>query len=222
MQWIKQYQFFLFDFDGVLVDTEPLHYEAYALMCRKRGIPWTWSYEQYCIEAHGEAQSIKNALLRECPDLFGQGLSWELLAAEKKEVYTEFLSSRSLTLMPGVKDVLHALDRNNCPRCVVTNSSREDVEKIKKVLPALQSIPYWITRNDYALPKPSPEGYRKAIAHYALPEWKMIGFEDSYKGFKALSQTPAHPVLLCPATRDYISACLAMGGEHFESFGEII
>jgi len=222
MQWIKRYQFFLFDFDGVLVDTEPLHYEAYAQMCQKRGIPWIWSFEQYCIEAHGEAQGIKNALLREFPDLFQQGASWEDLAGEKKKIYTEFLRTRPLKLMPGVEDVLHALDRNNCVRCVVTNSSREDVEEIKKNLPILQSIPYWITRNDYALPKPSPEGYRKAIAQYALPEWKMIGFEDTYKGFKALSQTPAHPVLICPAMRDHVSACLAMGGEHFESFEKII
>ena len=124
--------------------------------------------------------------------------------------------------MPGVEDVLHALEQKSCPRCVVTNSSREDVEEVKKFLPVLQSIPHWITPNDYALPKPSPEGYRKAIAQYALPEWKMIGFEDTYKGFKALSQTPAHPVLICPATRDHVSSCLAMGGTNFNLLKKLL
>jgi len=218
MQWIEQFQFFLFDFDGVLVDTEPLHYEAYAQMCQKRGIPWTWSFEQYCKEAHGQAQGIKKALYAQCPDLLQQGPAWEVLAGEKKEIYTDFLSKRPLKLMPGVEDVLCALERNHSPRCVVTNSSSGDVEKIKNLLPVLQSIPHWITRKDYEHPKPSPEGYRKAIAHYASPEWKMIGFEDTYKGFLALSQTPAYPVLICPAFRDHISTCCALGGEHFESF----
>ena len=221
MQWIEQFQFFLFDFDGVLVDTEPLHYEAYAQMCHNRNIPWTWSYEQYCKEAHGEAQGIKKALLKQFPDLFQQGLVWDVLVAEKKEIYTAFLSTRPLKLMPGVKNVLDALARNDCSCCVVTNSFLGDVEKIKKTLPVLQSIPHWITRKDYDHPKPSPEGYRKAITQYASSEWKIIGFEDTYKGFKALSQTSAHPVLVCPAFRSHVSTCLALGGEHFESFETI-
>ena len=37
MQWIHDFQLFLFDFDGLLVDTEHLHYQAYVNMLSKHG-----------------------------------------------------------------------------------------------------------------------------------------------------------------------------------------
>ena len=35
MDWIKKYQLFLFDFDGLLVNTEEMHFLAYKQMCEK-------------------------------------------------------------------------------------------------------------------------------------------------------------------------------------------
>jgi beta-phosphoglucomutase len=210
MKWMERFQLFLFDFDGVLVDTEPLHYEAYRRACLKQGIEWGFSFERYCKEAHGEAQGIKKALVGLFPEI-----GWESIAAEKKRAYVELIGTQSLGLMPGVQAVLEALQGRQS--CVVTNSSREHVEAIKKFLPILQTIPHWLTRDDYQLPKPSPEGYLKAIERYALGG-NSIGFEDSFKGFKALCQTSAVPVLICPPHRDHVAACCAMGGHHFASF----
>ncbi len=223
MQWIEQFQLFLFDFDGVLVDTEPLHYAAYEQVCLKRGIPWVFNFEQYCKEAHGESQGIKKAIYREFPELATQGTPWDVVAAEKKEAYTELLKNRPLALMPGVEQLLEILQSQRRLSCVVTNSSSEHVDRIKESLQVLKCIPHWITRDDYQHPKPSPEGYLKAIERYASvkDQSKVIGFEDTFKGFKALSQTPARAVLICPSYREHVSACLAMGGCHFESFETI-
>jgi beta-phosphoglucomutase len=221
MKWIDQFQLFLFDFDGVLVDTEPLHYAAYADMCLRRGIPWKWNFEQFCVHAHGEAQGIKKALYKEFPELLAQEPNWDVLAGEKKKIYTALLQSRPLVLMPGVERLLQELQNQKRMHCVVTNSSREHVEIIRNSLPILQKIPHWLTRDDYILPKPSPEGYMKAITLYGSDNGLSIGFEDTFKGFKALSQTPAHPVLICPAYREHVADCLALGGQHFESFEAI-
>jgi beta-phosphoglucomutase len=220
MNWVNHFQFFLFDFDGVLVDTEHLHYAAYAQMCQKRGFEWNWSFEQYCMQAHGEAQGIKIALYREFPALFQQESNWEVLASEKKKIYSELIEAQGVRFMPGVEKLLHHLHASQKAHCVVTNSSKQDVDRIKRHLP-LHTIPFWITREDYSLPKPSPEGYDKAIAQYATPNDSIIGFEDTFKGFKALSQTRAQAVLICPSFRAHIAQCLKMCGKHFESFETI-
>lgn len=217
MQWIEQFQFFLFDFDGVLVDTEPLHYEAYRQVFLDRGIPWPFDFEQYCTAALAASQGLKKALLTQLPDL-----DWDAVSVEKKHNYWEMLQAKPLMLMPGVERILQALQTHKCISCVVTNSYRNQVEAIKEKIPLLQSIPHWMTREDYEHPKPSPEGYLKAIDRFApTPECKVVGFEDSLKGFEALSQTRARAILICPAHRTHVSTCLAMGGEHFTSFEAI-
>lgn len=221
MQWIERFHLFLFDFDGVLVNTEPLHYAAYAKLCDQRELKWTWSFEEYCAYAHGESQGIKHALYREFPELLKQEPHWEALATEKKKIYNALLETQSLKLMPDVAELLHVLQEQKKMRCVVTNSSRESVEKIKASLPILDTIPHWLTREDYTHPKPSSEGYRKAIALCGSPKEGIIGFEDTLKGFKALSETSARAVLLCPAYCKHVAECIAMGGHHFESFKTI-
>lgn len=155
MDWINLFQFYLFDFDGVLVDTEPLHYAAYETVCHKWNIPWKYGFEQYCNAAHGESLGFKKLLFSDYPELVEQGPSWDLIAKEKKEIYTELLKTSALKLMPGVEQLLAALQEQNLPSCVVTNSPRAHVEMIKELLPALRSIPHWITREDYENPKPS-------------------------------------------------------------------
>lgn len=214
---MEQFQLFLFDFDGVLVDTEPLHYEAYRQVFLNRDIPWPFDFEQYCIVALGASQGVKKSLCKQFPEL-----DWEAVAAEKKHIYMEFLKNKPLMLMPGVERILHSLQSQKRVSCVVTNSYREQVETIKEALPVLKSIPYWMTRDDYQLPKPSPEGYLKAIERYApVSDCSVIGFEDSLKGFEALSQTRARAILICPPHRTHVSTCLALGGEHFVSFEAI-
>lgn len=226
MKWIEYFQFFLFDFDGILVDTEPLHYAAYEKTCHQWNIPWKWSFEEYCQVAHHESQGFKKALYREFPLLLEEGPSWDLISESKKEIYIALVHSQSLQLMPGVECLLHALYDKKIPCCVVTNSLREQVEIIKKLQPVLQLIPHWITRDDCQHAKPSPEGYLLAIDRHASQEAisnkRIIGFEDTLKGFIALSQTPAYPVLICPASRSHVAECLALGGQHCASFEEFV
>src|SRR3990172_6839619 len=48
MHWIYQFQLFLFDFDGLLVNTEDLHFAAYQKMCCDRGFELKWDFERFC------------------------------------------------------------------------------------------------------------------------------------------------------------------------------
>jgi beta-phosphoglucomutase len=217
MDWIQDYQLFLFDFDGLLVDTEPLHYASYAQLCLQHGCEMKWDFERFCQEAHGKAMGIWEALMREFPHLFVDESSREVLYEEKKTLYVELLKKRPLEFMEGAAELLAALDKRGAKRAVVTNSPRAHIEVIKESLPLLKSIPLWITREDYSHPKPSPEGYLKAIEHLAGPGDKIIGFEDTLKGLKALLSADVESILICPSQKTHVKECVMLGAKHFES-----
>jgi HAD superfamily hydrolase (TIGR01509 family) len=221
MRWIERFDLFLFDFDGILVDTEPLHYAAFAQLLARRNIDWDWDFEGFCRESHGQKDGIKHALYKKFPILLEREPHFEVLAEEKRVLYTQLLQEQRVPLMPGVKALLSRLQAENRTHCVVTNSWREHVEMIRSRDAQLSHIPHWLTREDYPNPKPAPDGYQKAIDLYGFPGARVIGFEDTCKGFKALSQTAARAVLICPSQRSHVSECLALGGLHYPSFEEV-
>lgn len=191
MDWIQNFDFFLFDFDGLLVDTEKLHYEAYQLLCRKHRITLDWSFEHFCSVGHISASALRETLYLEFPSLYAEEPDWDVLYTEKKEIYLQLLEYKPVDLMPGAKELLEALEKANKRRVVVTHSPREQVDLIKKQQPLLGTIPYWVTRENYTHPKPSPDAYLTAIRLYGLPGDQMIGFEDSARGLSSLKATPA-------------------------------
>lgn len=193
MSWIDQYQLFLFDFDGVLVNSEELHYRAYQTMCQRRGRVLSWDMATYAQAAMRSATGVQEGIYREFPDL---KTPWDVLYGEKRQAYSELLEAEGTPLMPGAKELLEALDKKGIKRCVVTHSPREHVERIKRLSPALQTIPHWITREDYSKPKPDGECYRLAIRRLKEPGERVIGFEDSPRGLHALLETEADAVFV--------------------------
>lgn len=188
MQWINQFDLFLFDFDGLLVDTEKFHYEAYCILCHTQGVELDWDFEQFCNIAHSSATAIRDALH---PRLIHMQPKWDVLYSEKKKIYLNLLSSKPLELMPGAFELLSALAKTNIRRVVATHSPREQINLIKSHLPILNTIPFWVTREDYTNPKPAPDAYLTAIALHGQPQDRIIGFEDSLRGLTALMATPA-------------------------------
>lgn len=198
MDWIHSFELFLFDFDGLLVNSENLHFEAYIEMCRRRGFALTWDFFRFCLAAHFSSTGLRDAIYTEFPDLKALEPKWEVLYAEKKGIYQQLLEEGKLELMSGVAPLLEALSKAGIRRCVATNSTRQQVQVIKKNLSLLQTIPAWITREDYELAKPEPDAYLTAIKRLGKEGDRMIGFEDSMRGIQALKGAGVQPVLICP------------------------
>lgn len=220
MQWIFRYQLFLFDFDGLLVDTERLHYQAYIDMCVHRGFRLPWSFHRYSEAAHHESTGLRDQIYAEFPELQLQEPDWHVLYEEKKRLFLALLEQGTVPLLPGVKELLLALQRANIKRCVVTHSATSLIEKIRKQNPILDTIPEWITREDYSHPKPHPECYQIAIKKLKERGDSIIGFEDSPRGLQALLETEAKPVLICPADSPYLEQVLKShkNVEYYPSF----
>lgn len=218
--WIKNYQLFLFDFDGLLVDTEMLHYAAYRELCARRGFELNWEFEQYYAIANGKSFGVWDGIARDFPQMLERE-SRDALYSEKKAIYVEALQSADLMLMPGAEELLLQLAAAGVKRAVATNSPRHQIELISERLPVLKTISHWVTREDYAQAKPAPDSYLKAINALAASGDRIIGFEDSLKGLKALVAAGIDkPVLICPSHMSHVSECTALGAEHSISLAQ--
>ncbi len=218
--WINDYQLILFDFDGLLVDTEKVHYEAYRRMLAMHGIDFQWSFKKYCSMAHYHATALRDAIYAEFPKLVEH---WDVLYRQKKEQYIALIHEEPVPLMPGVAELLELLEERGIQRCVVTHSAKPLVDGIRNQQPLLNTIPHWFTREDYDRPKPAPDGYLKAIELLARPGDRVIGFEDTPRGLTALLGTEADPVIVC--AEDYpglVDARKLPGVRHVVSFANLI
>lgn len=194
---INDYQLFLFDFDGLLVNTEELHWKAYRKLCAFYGFDLNETFLEYCLACHSEATGPRDYLYRLFPDL--KTYNWQELYEKKCEIYSSLIEKTEL--MPGAKDLLQTLNDRGIKRAVVTHSCLEHIATIRSQHPILQTISHWITREDYTQPKPNPECYQVAIERLAEPGDRIIGFEDSPRGLNALKGTEAQPVIVC--SNDY-------------------
>lgn len=222
MNWIEQFDLFLFDFDGLLVNTEQLHFDAYVNMCRARGYELNWDFTRFCKAAHLESTGLRDAIYAEFPSLYAQEPDWEVLYAEKKQAYFDCLKKGKLQLMPGVEKLLLDLETSQVKRCVVTNSLKEQIDLIKEQLPILQTIPHWITRESYNLPKPSPDSYRTAMELFKSEGDQVIGFEDTFKGLRALKDAGVdRNVLVCPSDHPQLASIPFRDFIHLESLNTV-
>ena len=222
MQLLSNFQLFLLDFDGLLVNTEDLHYRAYKKMCSDRGFDFDLSFPEYCKVAHYSAFGIEDKVYNKLPGLKEMEPDWKVLYAEKRQAYVYLLNKAPVELMPGVDSFLKLLEKEDIKRCVVTHSPLTHINQIREQNPILSTIPSWITREDYNHPKPDPECYQQAISRFAKKGEKVVGFEDSFRGITALMGTEANPVWVSAIDYPEIPQLQKQGIQHYSSFTELL
>jgi HAD superfamily hydrolase (TIGR01509 family) len=217
MQRVKNYDLFLFDFDGLLVNTEEMHFQAYQNMMKQNGFTLDWNFNRYCQAAHYHSTYLKEQIYEEYPALYAKEPQWEVLYKQKQNALLDLVDKGAAHLMPGAEALLTELHKQNINRAVVTHSPHTLINKIRQQNPILDTIPNWITREQYDKAKPDPECYLKAVSLLAKPKDRIIGFEDSPRGLTALMGTHAEPVLICTASYPEIPDFIQKGAKHYKS-----
>jgi beta-phosphoglucomutase len=165
------YDAILFDFDGVLVDSEPVHFACWRETLAARGVDLAWDY--YRKHAIGVTDAAFVERFRVVP---GAG-DWLLDALREKRERFRNRTAEAALVTAEVRDLLGQL---RVPLAVVTSSSRRDVE------PALEAggirgfFGACVFRETVARPKPHPEPYRTAAA--LLGATRPLVVEDSEPG----------------------------------------
>ena len=218
MHWIHNFDLFLFDFDGLLVDTENLHFRAYQELCQRRGNALPWDLNRFMQIAHADATGLRREISALFPRMIEQEI-WENLYSEKKAIYESLIEQGDLSLLPGVEALLLKLASEVKKRCVVTNSTQKQTDAIRTRIRALQSIPHWFTRESYERPKPAPDGYLTALKALSAEGDRVIGFEDSMRGYHSLKEAGVGcAVLICSPGHPQLDGFAEKDGWHVSSF----
>ena len=215
---LDKFELVCLDFDGLLVDTEPIHYLAYKKMLSNRGIDLNLDFLSYSMYAHDvTGKSLGNYVLEKNQSI----KDWDQLRIEKQAIYTEIITNSQIKLMEGVDEFFKYLKKRKILMCVVTNSMVGDTNIIRKQLPILNQIPIWLTKDMYARGKPYPDGYLCALKHFQnIRSEKVVGLDDTLKGISAMQLANIFPILVC--SKDHPQLKIKSTITHFFSLKNIL
>lgn len=222
LSWSDAYSLILFDFDGLLVNTEKLHFKAYTETIRSFGFTLGWDLPKYLETAHFRAEGLEEEIYSQIPELKKIAPEWKSVYRVKRETYLSLLRKETIEWMPGASELIKGLHDRGIKMAVVTHSDRAQVEIIRGKLPELQLINHWVTREDYKNPKPSSDCYRYAIDTLLKTHGSVIGFEDSPRGLTALIGTEAKPVLVTEIPYPDIDSLVKKGALKLKSLKEAL
>lgn len=210
----------LFDFDGLLVNTEVLHYRCYKIALEQCGFSLSWDFATYSQFAHG-SNTLGENVYKACPGLLDKYPVWEAIRSYKQEIYQSLLQVEPISLMSGVDRLLQYLNENSRSYGVVTNATKLQVHFIRAQHKILQKIPFWITRDDVKNPKPSPDSYLLAKHLYGKTHENFLGFEDTLKGISALQGANIPAILICDKEHPQLQLSDSSSTySHFTNFNE--
>ena len=165
------------DNDGVLVDTEILYYQATRELLAETGVVLTPALFKRISLTEGRS-AFDLAAERGVPQE-----EIDRLHDRRNRRYTELLEA-GVRIMEGVRETLAEL-RGKVIQGVVTSSRRGHFETMHRQTGLLENFDFILTREDFALSKPDPEPYLKAMARCGFGPDQCLVVEDSPRGVEA-------------------------------------
>lgn len=185
----------IFDFDGVILDSEPLHYEAVTNVLKKIGI--ILSYKEYAKKYIGLSdKEMFPLLLKDKGCVFSAG-AIALLINEKIDVYTRIIDAcNKLPIITSVDQYIYNALQNDQKVAICTGSTKIEISTALDKLNLRQHFDTIVTAEDVQSGKPSPEGYLLTAKRLGVPTNKCLVIEDSPHGITAAKNAGMHVVAL--------------------------
>jgi HAD superfamily hydrolase (TIGR01509 family) len=168
---------YLFDCDGTIVDSMPLHYIAWKRALAEHGC--TDFTEELFYKLGGMPVADVVALLNRRD---GLAIPIEDFAHRKEGLYYDLI--HDLQPVPEVLEHIHA-SRGKIPFAVVSGSTRESVERSLSALRILDLFDTLVCAGDYRRGKPDPEPFLLAAARLGVNPGDCLVFEDAEVGIRA-------------------------------------
>lgn len=167
----------IFDMDGVLVDSEPLHQRDWLVVFRQFGVEFPETELKSLQGLRGE-QVIE--VVRRRAGAAAADVDFEALIAEKRRLFVE-ASISQLTEVPGAETFLRR-HKGHVPLALVTSARLKIVGQVlfhfnwRNIFDALVGAEH-VTHS-----KPHPEPFLKAVERFRLRAGDCLVFEDSIVG----------------------------------------
>lgn len=169
----------LFDMDGVLIDSEPVHEKAIVALSGELGEEITDHQILFSFKGAPE-KSMAERLIEMYPQ---QTLTAEQIVQRKVDLYAQLFSH--VTLIPGAKEFVeksHAAGRKHGLTTSASRSTQELTFDTFGFAPFFDAI---ITGEDIVKGKPDPEPYLITAARLGLKPEECIVIEDSINGVRS-------------------------------------
>jgi len=187
-----------------MFNSEDVYQEVGTELMRRRGCEYT---RELC-------DAIMGRPPRDCFETIIQyhGLDerWEAMAAESEEVFISLLDGW-LAPMPGLLELLDALEAAGLPKAICTSSSRRLLHECVSRFRMEPRFQFMLAAEDIEHGKPHPEVYQKAAERFGIEPHEMLVLEDSQAGCRSADAAGA-TVVAVPgphsSTQDFSSADL--------------
>ena len=170
----------IFDMDGVIVDTEPVHHYAYVQHFKQLNIDV--SPEMY---ASFTGNSTKNIYER-LKETYNLAQDVQTLVETKRNLFNDaFDSKEDLYLLDGVEDLIKDLYTNGMQLVLASSSANVTIERIFDRFNLHHYFTHKVSGEDFPKSKPHPAIFLKAAELAQTPVENCIVIEDSTNGIQA-------------------------------------
>jgi HAD superfamily hydrolase (TIGR01509 family) len=168
-----------FDLDGLMVNTEELYDTVMHELCSRRSLTFT---DDLRVKMMGRPGHISIAYMIEHHALVDDTVQG--LLEESDLLFSGVLEER-LELMPGLLDLLAALEAAGIPKGIATSSRRKYVDHVLQRFDLTDRFRFVISSENVTHGKPHPEVYLAAAERHGVQPEAMMVLEDSQNGCTA-------------------------------------
>jgi beta-phosphoglucomutase len=171
----------VFDFDGVLADSEPLHLRSYQEVLAALGV--TLNRDEYYARYLGFADE---AVFRMLAETYGWNLTEAQIASliEEKSTIFDAMLAESDVLYPGAVACVDRLSRE-FPLGIASGALKHEILAILERYDLAARFRFVVAAGDTPVSKPAPDPYRRAAALHGIPPEACIAIEDSRWGIES-------------------------------------
>ena len=186
----------IFDFDGVVCDSELLHYKALNAVFNKYGVDISKEEHWQTYLGYSDLDNIA-AVNRD----YDMGLSEEQvrqLIDEKKTIFDDLITKERV-IIDGVSEFIQRLVDADIRRAICSGALRSDIELMLSGTEFQDAFEVMVTADDVTHGKPDPEGYLLALEGLnrsgdPVKANECVVIEDSHWGLEASAAAGMHPV----------------------------
>ena len=179
----------LFDFDGILVDTEPMHHRAFNEALDPLGMGFSWKEYVEIYMGFDDRDAFREAFRAKGIDLDDANLA--TLVAAKSKAFLRGLRD-GVTAYPGAVPMIESLHATGRPLALCSGALRSDIDPILAQLGIARCFDVIVSADDVRRSKPDPESYALAYAGLAeshptlltVPD-KSVAVEDTPAGIRS-------------------------------------
>jgi beta-phosphoglucomutase family hydrolase len=171
-----QFRAYLFDCDGTIVDSMPLHYKAW----KKALAKWGCTFDEELFYSWGGKPTV--AIVASLNEMQGLQMPPEQVAHEKELLYFELLPE--LKAIPEVVEHIEA-QHGRIPLAVVSGGRRESVVNSLTIVHLEDRFETIVSSDEYKNGKPAPDCFLMAAERLGIAPADCLVFEDTAIGIQA-------------------------------------